>query len=47
MSSIVAFAGKFTVFDMDPDKAGWIAAIILTWPIGLIARSPIAQSKTS
>ena len=44
---MVADSGRFTVLLIAPDRAGWTAAIIRTWPIGLIARSPIAQSKTS
>ena len=47
MSSIVAVSGRLTVLLIAPDRRGWTAAIILTWPIGLIARSPIAQSNTS
>ena len=35
-----------TVLEMAPEMNGWIAAIIRTWPIGAIDRSPIAQSKT-
>jgi len=42
-----ALSGRLTVLLMAPDRCGWTAAIILTWPIGLIARSPIAQSNTS
>ena len=47
MSSTVAVSGTFTVLLIAPDRNGCVAAIIRTWPIGLIARSPIAQSKTS
>jgi len=47
MSSIVAVSGILTVFEMAPLSPGWTAAIIRTWPIGLMARSPMAQSKTS
>ena len=47
MSSIVADSGRFTVLEIAPLSAGWTAAIIRTWPIGLIARSPMAQSNTS
>ena len=36
-----------TVLLMAPEMNGWTAAIIRTWPIGEMARSPIAQSKTS
>jgi len=32
---------------IEPERKGWTEAIIRTWPIGLIDRSPIAQSKTS
>ena len=37
----------FTVLEIEPDSSGWTEAIIRTWPIGLIDRSPIAQSNTS
>ena len=47
MSSIVADSGRLTVLEIAPLSAGWTAAIIRTWPMGLMARSPIAQSKTS
>ncbi len=36
-----------TVLEMAPEIHGWIAAIMRTWPIGEMARSPMAQSKTS
>jgi hypothetical protein len=36
-----------TVLLIAPDRNGWAAAIIRTWPMGLIDRAPIAQSKTS
>ena len=36
-----------TVLEIAPEMNGWIAAIIRTWPIGAIARSPIAQSNTA
>ena len=47
MSSTAADSGMFTVLLIAPDRCGWTAAIIRTWPIGLIARSPIAQSNAS
>ena len=47
MSSTVAFSGMFTVLEIAPDSSGWTAAIIRTWPIALIDRSPMAQSNTS
>ena len=47
MSSTVAVSGRLTVLEIAPDRNGWTAAIIRTWPIGLIARAPIAQSNTS
>ena len=47
MSSTVAVSGRFTVLEIAPDRNGWAAAIIRTCPIGLIDRSPIAQSNTS
>ena len=47
MSSTVADSGRFTVLEMAPDRNGWTAAIIRTWPIEAMARSPIAQSNTS
>ncbi len=43
---MVAVSGMLTVLEMAPDRNGWTAAIMRTWPIGLIARSPIAQSNT-
>ncbi len=36
-----------TVFEIAPEIQGWIAAIIRTWPIAEMERSPMAQSKTS
>jgi hypothetical protein len=33
--------------EIEPEMKGWIAAIISTWPIGAMERSPMAQSKTS
>jgi len=47
MSSTLAVSGKFTVLEIAPDRNGWAAAIIRTCPIGLMARVPLAQSKTS
>jgi hypothetical protein len=47
ISSTVADSGRLTVFEIAPDRNGWQAAIIFTWPIGLRARSPIAVSKIS
>ena len=44
---MVASAGRLTVLDSAPDTQGWIAAIIRTWPIAEMDRSPIAQSKTT
>ena len=39
-----------TVFEIAPDRNGWAAAIILTWPMYGIVRVPFiglnAQSKT-
>ncbi len=46
-SSTVADAGMLTVLLIAPDRNGWTAAIIRTWPIGPMARSPSAQSNTS
>ena len=46
-SSTVAVSGMLTVLLIAPEMNGWTAAIIRTWPIGEMARSPIAQSKTS
>ncbi len=37
----------FTVLEMAPEIHGWIAAIIRTWPMAEMTRSPIAQSNTS
>ena len=36
-----------TVLQIAPEMNGWTAAIIRTWPIGAMDRSPIAQSKTA
>ncbi len=47
MSSTVADSGMLTVLEIEPDTNGCTAAIIRTWPIGAIERSPIAQSNTS
>ena len=47
ISATVAVSGRFTVFEIAPERNGWVAAIIRTWPIGLSARAPIAVSKTS
>ncbi len=44
---MVAASGMFTVLEIAPEMNGCTAAIIRTWPIGAIERSPIAQSKTS
>ena len=46
-SSTVADSGMFTVFEIAPDRNGCTAAIIRTWPIGEMARAPMAVSKTS
>ncbi len=47
ISSTVAVSGRFAVLEIAPERNGWVAAIIRTWPIGLSARAPIAVSKTS
>jgi hypothetical protein len=47
ISSTVAVSGMLTVLEMAPEMNGCTAAIIRTWPIGAIARSPMAQSKTA
>ncbi len=44
--STVADSGRLTVLEMAPDRKGWTAAIIWTWPMGEMDRSPIAQSNT-
>ena len=50
MSSTVASGGRFTVFEIAPERNGWTAAIILTCPIASMERVPPralkAQSKT-
>ena len=46
MSSTVAVCGMFTVFEIAPLRNGWIAPIILMWPMWEIARSPTATSNT-
>lgn len=35
-----------TVLEIAPERNGWAAAIIRTWPMGAMERSPMAQSKT-
>ena len=35
-----------TVLEIAPDRNGWAAAIMRTWPIGEMVRAPMAQSKT-
>jgi hypothetical protein len=47
ISSTVAVSGRLTVLEIAPERNGCTAAIIRTWPIGAMARSPIAQSKIS
>jgi hypothetical protein len=46
MSSIVAECGMLTVFEIAPDRNGWVAAIMSMWPVCEIARSPTATSNT-
>ena len=46
MSSTVTDSGRFTVFEIAPERNGCAAAIIFTWPIAAIARSPTATSNT-
>ena len=46
MSSTVTDSGRFTVFEIAPEMNGCAAAIIFTWPIAEIARSPTATSNT-
>ena len=46
MSSTVAEFGMLTVFEIAPERNGWVAAIMSMWPVWLIARSPTATSKT-
>ena len=50
MSSTVASGGRFTVFEIAPERNGWTAAIIRTCPIAPMERVPPtalkAQSKT-
>ena len=33
MSSTEQSLGRLTVFEMAPERKGWVAAIILTWPM--------------
>ncbi len=47
MSSMVADSGRLTVLEMAPERNGCVAAIMRTWPMGAMARSPMAQSNTS
>ena len=47
MSSTVALSGMLTVLEMAPEMKGCTAAIMRTWPIGGMARTPMAVSKTS
>ena len=42
----MASAGRFTVLEIAPERNGCAAAIIFTWPMWLIARSPTATSNT-
>ena len=42
---MVADSGMLTVLEMAPEMNGWTAAIIRTWPIGVMERRPIAVSK--
>ena len=46
MSSTVVSAGMLQVFEIAPEMNGWVAPIILMWPMCEIARSPTATSKT-
>ena len=46
MSSIEAVAGRLTVFEIAPERNGWVAAIMSMWPVCEIARSPTATSNT-
>ena len=46
MSSTVVSAGMFTVLLMAPEMNGWVAPIILMWPMCEMARSPTATSNT-
>ena len=50
MSSTVASFGTLTVFEIAPEMNGWVAPIILMWPMYWIERSPFAalnaQSNT-
>ena len=46
MSSTVESAGMFTVLEIAPEMNGWVAAIILMWPMCEIARWPTATSNT-
>ena len=43
--------GRLTVLEMAPERKGWVAAIILTWPGQEMVRVPLAglkeQSKTA
>ena len=46
-SSAVADSGRFTVFDMAPDRNGCTAAIIRRWPSTEIGLSPSEVANTS
>ena len=50
MSSTVASGGRLTVLEIAPERNGWTAAIIRTWPMAPMERVPPtalnAQSKT-
>ncbi len=46
MSSIVAVAGRLTVFEIAPEMNGWVADIMSMWPVCEIERSPTATSNT-
>ncbi len=46
MSSTVDSCGMLTVLEIAPERNGWTAPIIFTWPEAEIARSPTATSNT-
>ncbi len=33
MSSTVAVCGRLTVFEIAPERNGWVAAIMSMWPV--------------
>ncbi len=45
MSSTEQSLGRLTVLEMAPERKGWVAAIILMWPMQWMERVPLAGLK--